>query len=173
VSYEFIKRKHEFLSRLLDSDFERSEFEASNVVYINTWATRGRPWNVAVEVGCVRGLAPTKRSACFLDKVKAFVIGLPSRISVPLVYSDLSLPRYYMVKLRLVEEWFRESDPLAVHPLQAVEDIVGIRCDLTPTKWGYRLGYWHPQCQLQIARAIAREIKALEKQVAEKQEAQP
>jgi hypothetical protein len=165
--YEKIKIKHEYLYRSLQGRFERSDFEASSSLYINTLVTKNVPWSVAVEVGCVRGLAPTQRSMKFLEKVKAFVLGLPVRINTPLVYSDLSLPRYYMVKLRMVEEWFRDSDPLAVHPLQAVEDIVGVRCDLTPTKWGYRLGYWHPKCQLDIARAIDKEIKALEK---EKQE---
>jgi hypothetical protein len=130
--------------------FNRSLFYEANVLYINTWLTSRVPWSVAVEVGDkeVAGLAADVKSVEFLGRVRGAVLKLPLRVRLPRHCSDLSFPRYYAIILRSL-------DPVEV------EDVLGVRCDLSPTRWGYRFGFWHPRCQHMIARAIDPEIATI------------
>ena len=84
----------------------------------------------------------------FVVKIREAVLSLPTRIKLP-AHVSISLPRYYLIQLRL------DTDVVNII------DIVGVRKDLTPTKWGYRFGYWHPQCQILIANALTRYIQTL------------
>jgi len=112
-------------------------------VVVNTWVTRGTPWVVQDS----EDIDPE-----ILARIREAVLKLPTRVNIPRYFSDLSLPRYYAI-------FFNDDFEIV--------EIVGIRWDHSPTKWSYRLGYWHPQCQISIARALS---KALAK-IAEKQEA--
>jgi hypothetical protein len=75
----------------------------------------------------------------FIKALMDIVEALPTRISTPVHFSSLSIPRYFLIELK------SETD---------VEDVVGVKFDLAPTKWGYRSGYWHPKCQLEILKAL-------------------
>jgi hypothetical protein len=83
----------------------------------------------------------------FVSNLEQAVLRLPVKVSLPRFAAPLSLPRYYLLVLE------NKSDMIEFR------EIVGVRADLTPTKWSYKLGYWHPQCQLGIARALARLLK--------------
>jgi len=98
------------------------------------------------------GLAPYNESIRFINRVKEMVLKLPVRISLPDPCTDLSFPRYYAI--------FTKKD--------AIEDVVGVRSDLSPTKWSYRFGYWHPIAQHKIARAINREIRSITETLSER-----
>jgi hypothetical protein len=124
---------------------KRSIFVGSSLIYINTWRTAHEQWSVAVEVsdGEATGLMACEDSVRFLSEVKESILKLPVRVALPRYYSDLSLPRYYVV--------FTDCAKII--------DIVGVHRDLSPTKWSYRLGYWHPRCQLDVVKAIDMEIR--------------
>jgi hypothetical protein len=107
--------------------------------------TAHEPWNVAVELSShnAMGLAVCEDSIRFLAELKEFILKLPVKVVLPRYFSELSLPRYYAV--------FVDGTDII--------DIVGVHRDLSPTKWSYRLGYWHPRCQHDIAKAIYMEIR--------------
>jgi hypothetical protein len=126
---------------------KRSIFVGSSLIYINTWRTAYEPWYVACEIGDgeATGLAAHEDTARFLSEVKESILKLPVKVVLPRYFSELSLPRYYAV--------FMDGTDII--------DIVGVHRDLSPTKWSYRLGYWHPRCQHDIARSIDMEIAHL------------
>jgi hypothetical protein len=111
------------------------------VVYVNTWRTKNVPMTVF-------GDEPAEA----LARVREAVLKLPVRVNLPQYVSELSLPRYYAIFYRFDGEKLE------------IVDVVGVHYDWSPTKWSYRFGYWHPRCQLDIARA-------LETAIAERQEA--
>jgi hypothetical protein len=84
----------------------------------------------------------------FIERLREAVLRLPTRVSLPRFVSQLSLPRYYLIVLG-------DLDALEVR------EIVGVRGDMSPTKWSYRLGYWHPSCQFRIARSLEYVLKQL------------
>lgn len=104
-------------------------------IVVNTWVTKRTPW-------ILRG--SVERSV--VEKLVEEVMELPTRVETPIYFSTLSLPRYYMVV-------FDES---------GIKDIVGVRIKLSnekrevllPTKWSYKIGYWHPWCQIAIAESL-------------------
>jgi len=96
---------------------------------INTWQTKLRPqviWD---------GYWPTRKE---LERIITKVSELKIRFSLPKLFSVLSLPRYYCIV-------FRDDDG----DIEIV-DIMGVKADLTPTKWSYQFGYWHPYCQVMV-----------------------
>jgi len=131
---------------------------ASNVVYVNTIPTRSTPWMVAYEITPeVHEFEASETTINFLESVKREVLSLPAKVSIPAVGS--ALPRYYMVVLEDVDTI-------------KVVDIVGIRRDGSPTKWNYGYGYWHPQCQLDIASILEAEVKRIRKALEKVKQAQ-
>jgi hypothetical protein len=111
----------------------------SSEVLINTAPSRSVSW-------VVRSTSSEHKdedfNISFIEKLRGAVLKLPARVSLPSFVTPSSLPRYYLVVLSSEE------------PVE-IREIVGVRADLTPTKWSYRLGYWHPACQHRIARALA------------------
>jgi hypothetical protein len=83
----------------------------------------------------------------FVSNLEQAVLRLPVKVSLPRFAAPLSLPRYYLLVLE------NKSGTIEIR------EIVGIKADLTPTKWSYHLGYWHPACQHRIARALALLLK--------------
>jgi hypothetical protein len=98
-------------------------------IMVNTWVTQGVPWVVDEDY-----------DPEILAKLREAVLKLPTRVQLPKYFSELSLPRYYQI-------YFDDEFNIA--------EIAGVRWDGSPTKWGYRIGYWHPQCQISIARALS------------------
>jgi len=129
----------------------------ANTLYVDT---RGRLWRVALSVcsGEVVLLARKAESVRFLESVASVLRWLPVRLYLPERFALKALPRYYLISLVLRDEG--ESGQLKD---VEVREIVGIRKDLTATKWGYRAGYWHPRCQHDIVAAIQREIRELKR----------
>jgi hypothetical protein len=101
------------------------------VIFLNTWVTKGTPW--VIQDG--KDIDPE-----ILANLREAILKLPTRVSLPKYFSDLSLPRYYQI-------YFDNNVNIV--------EIVGVRRDSSPTKWSYRLGYWHPKCQHDIARALS------------------
>ena len=111
------------------------------LIVVNIWRSKNQPWSVANAE--THGIE-------FLEKIKDLVIGLPLRVSLPEHLSEWSFPRYYAIYY----------DPYS----NEIKDIIGVRNDLTATKWSYKFGYWHPKIQQYIAKAIEEELKELRKQ---------
>lgn len=101
-------------------------------VVVNTWPTKSTPW-------IVQEPAPPRS---VLEKILEKVEELPVIVDVPASFSELSMPRYFLIRYRL-----NDNDVKIV-------EIVGIKRDRSPTKWGYKIGYWHPACQIFISRAL-------------------
>lgn len=114
------------------------EYVASSEVVVNVWATRNIPW--ILKAGAFQDQNFVKE---FVESLRQKVLALPVRVSLPSHCSELSFPRYYMI--------FCELEDFKV---KRIEEIVGVRADMSPTKWSYRFGYWHPECQFLIASAL-------------------
>lgn len=67
------------------------------------------------------------------------LIQLPVRVHLPPTDSFYT-PRYYYVYF--------------TRPFVKIIDIIGVKKDCTPTKWGYKLGYWHPQIQQRLVESV-------------------
>lgn len=110
---------------------------------VNTWQTRLRPqifWD---------GYYPTQVE---LQKIINKVSELKVKFALPKYFSALSLPRYYCIV-------FRDDEDIEI------VDIVGVKADLTPTKWSYQFGYWHPYCQVLVLDSLKQlELELLEKE---------
>jgi hypothetical protein len=108
----------------------------STEVLVNTAPSKSVSW-------IVRSTASEHKdedfNISFIEELRDAVLKLPARVSLPRFVSPSSLPRYYLIVLSAERN---------------IVEIVGVRGDSTPTKWSYRLGYWHPACQLKIARAL-------------------
>jgi hypothetical protein len=117
---------------------------SSTAVVVNTIPSKSVSWKIKSTVSEHRD---KDFDLEFIEKLRGAVLRLPARVSLPRYVSLLSLPRYYLIVL---DEDFN------------IIDIVGVRADMSPTKWSYRLGYWHPRCQLDIARALALLLKRQE-----------
>jgi hypothetical protein len=114
------------------------EYLASSEVVVNTWKTKNVGW--ILKSGNFQDRNFVKE---FIESLREKVLSLPVRVSLPRHCSLLSFPRYYMI--------FCELDHFAV---KSIIEIVGIRADNSPTKWSYRFGYWHPECQWRIIDAL-------------------
>jgi len=87
-----------------------------------------------------------------VEKLRDAVIKLPVKVHTPKPCSALSIPRYFLI----VGEVTNETDETYIIPSEVrIHEIVGIKVDLTPTKWSYRMGYWHPVCQFKIVSALS------------------
>lgn len=115
-------------------------FKVNNVI-INTWTTRSVPWVIHE-----RENGDTSLDLDLVEKLIDAVMRLPVRVRVPPHFTELSLPRYYAIF------FYYEGDIRIV-------DIIGVRSDNSPTRWGFKLGYWHPQIQIEIARVLRRVLK--------------
>lgn len=80
---------------------------------------------------------PSKKES--VELLLSKILSLPARYNPPRSYSILSFPRYYMI---VVDD---------------IVDIIGVRLrnhNIFPTKWGYRVGFWHPHIHILIIDAI-------------------
>jgi len=112
---------------------------------VNTWRTKGTPWLVKVPstpdyyIDAIKLMTKER-----LENIKNLVLSLPAKVVTPKSYTELSLPRYYLI---ILDEDEKE-----------IIDVIGVKlkeyCPLCPTKWSYKLGYWHPQIQILIAEAL-------------------
>jgi len=145
----------------------RAFANASTVLYINTWKTRNEPWNVALEIhgNDISMFSADKNTIEFLSLLQDAVLRLPVDVSVPETFNATSLPRYYAIYCT----WTEKKDTFTIENVKIIE-IVGVHRDLSPTKWSYRLGYWHPACQFDIADALWREIREIKKILQEEEE---
>jgi hypothetical protein len=121
------------------------EYIASSDVIVNTWKTRNINW--ILKSGAFQDKNFVKE---FVQSLREKVLSLPVRVSLPKYCSELSFPRYYAI--------FCELDHFKV---KKIIEIVGIRADNSPTKWSYRFGYWHPECQHLIAGALQQLLSSL------------
>jgi len=115
---------------------------------VNTFTSKNVGWKVALAVSGDEMLTPNKDAIDFLYDVYNKVLSLPIVVSLPKHCSELSFPRYYSVFLNRKKE---------------IIDIIGVRKYLSPTKWSYKFGYWHPTIQHRIAETIREEIAELSK----------
>jgi len=133
---------------------------ASDVIYVNTSPSKNVPWMLTLDIKSKIYFEYTAIE--FLERVKEAVLSLPAKINLP-KKTYIGFPRYYMIKLYSIDEII-------------IEDIVGVKHDGAPTKWGYRFGYWHPVCQFDIVWAIDTYLKYLKAQAQQTQtqtQAQP
>ena len=93
-------------------------------IVVNTWQTRSRPW-VYYIIGGVDIKIDVKKLIEKLEK-------LPTRVNVPPNFTEISLPRYYLITLIITNDDYE------------VVDIIGVRSYLGYTKWSFNNGYWHP-----------------------------
>jgi len=114
-------------------------------VIVNIWRSKNQPWSVAnVRIHNIE----------FLEEIKELVMSLPVRVNLPEHFSELSFPRYYAI----------------YYDGKQIKEIIGVRNDLTATKWSYRFGYWHPKIQQYIVKAIEEELKELRQQTQQSQQ---
>jgi hypothetical protein len=113
----------------------------SSIVVINTIPSKSVSWGIK---SAVSEHQDGDFDPGFIRELEQAVLRLPARVSLPPFISSLSLPRYYLLVL---------EEPVEIR------EIVGVRADLSPTKWSYHLGYWHPACQHRIARALTLLLK--------------
>jgi len=132
---------------------------ASNILYVNTWPTKSTPWRIVTAEK--NELAVSRRAVNFLTMVKEEIARLPVRVNIPKSVNVLSLPRYYAIFMNLKFEKIDEGE-VELNSIEII-DIIGIRADLSPTRWSYRLGYWHPRCQNDIMRILSQVIQEMEK----------
>jgi len=110
-------------------------------IIINTWITKSTPWICKIYDPIRETLDDMPEcSPDDMNKVVDKLRQLPVRVALPKHFSVLSLPRYYLIVI--------DNDKIV--------DIIGIRRNKTPTKWSYRLGYWHPIITRHIIDAIHR-----------------
>jgi hypothetical protein len=112
---------------------------------VNTWRTKSTPWLVLIPttpdtyVDALKFMTKER-----LKNIRDLIASLPARINTPKHYSILSLPRYYLIATNEEEN--------------NIIDIIGIKmkehCRLCPTKWSYKLGYWHPTIQTLITKTL-------------------
>jgi len=107
---------------------------------VNTWVTRGTPWILksytTLEVRSVDEL-PEVKDLKVVNELINIIEKMKVKVNIP--HPSSAIPRYYLV---IIDEKME------------LIDIVGVRRDLTPTKWSYRFGYWHPQCQVDILNTL-------------------
>ena len=114
-------------------------------VVVNTWTTKTTSWILKpyeVHYPTLADIPDIDFEPEFVKALIEAVLELKPKINIPKSFTMLTLPRYYLIVLTEHEG------------LIGVVDIIGIRNTFRPTKWGYLTGYWHPQCQLDIASAL-------------------
>jgi len=117
---------------------------------VNTYPSNSTPWTIKAFDPIHKHLNNMPNA---LDVVNADVVAdladkimkLPSRINTPKTFTTLSFPRYYLVD---VDDDIDDDGRIVI---KKINDIIGIRADLSPTKWSYRVGYWHPKINIIIA----------------------
>jgi len=128
----------------------RGWLRTHRALYVNIGRSEG--WSVATYVSEYYVALPVGRwSVELLERVREAVLRLPSRETVPYDISEVYVPDIFVITF--VESRSREH--------VYIVDIVGLRRDLTPTPWGYREGWWHPQVQQWVAESIGRGIEEL------------
>ena len=119
-------------------------------IVVNTWPTKRVPWLVKryePHRPTLDDMPDAELDDEWVWAIIDAVLTLRPRISLPPNFSRLSLPRYYLVSIEECEG------------LIGAADIIGIRATIRPTKWSYLLGYWHPWCQIEIAKALKAYLK--------------
>jgi len=105
---------------------------------VNTWVTKNTPWILKIY---------STLSAKSLDELPEAdpktvndLINVIERmkVKVNIPCSGVATPRYYLIVTDNAE----------------LIDIIGIKRNLTPTRWSYNYGYWHPQCQIDILNTL-------------------
>jgi len=134
----------------------RTSVVRSTTIYVNTWPTTNTPWVVVHELTGA-GFEASEETVVFLSGIVEKLRNLPVRVRLPKYLSELSLPRYYAVYLSNLADF-------------EIVDVIGVRRDGRPTKWSYRLGYWHPTCTWKIISAIEREIEDIKSKLQQAQE---
>ena len=118
-----------------------------NIFIVNIWQTKNTPWIIKYFdfANTIDDMQEADYDYDNISKLRDLIAQLKVfRISLPTHFSELSLPRYYLIAVNN----------------ETVTNIVGIRRNLIPTKWGYHFGYWHPIIQVALEKALD---KALEK----------
>lgn len=82
----------------------------------------------------------------YLERLADAVESLPLRVNLPRLKGGCRL----LTPTRFVVLAEGEGEGVAVR------EIVGVKADMSATKWSYALGYWHPVCQASLARALRR-----------------
>jgi len=110
---------------------------ASSEVIVNTFPSKNTPWIVRTPEGNIKD---HDFSVEFIESLIEKVIKLPVKVNVLSHFNVTSLPRYYLIVSKI--------DGLKV---TEIVDIVGVKGGMYPSKWSYRIGYWHPLSQVDIA----------------------
>ncbi|RLG84701.1 MAG: hypothetical protein DRO39_07250 [Thermoprotei archaeon] len=113
---------------------------AQTQIVVNVWITKSTPWTCKIYDPIRETLDDMPDCDHNLNEIINMLQQLPVRVALPKHFSVLSLPRYYLIVI--------DNDRIV--------DVIGIRRNKTPTKWSYRLGYWHPIITRHIIDAIAR-----------------
>jgi len=129
----------------------RAGYVSASDIYVNVLPSKRIPWLITCDILHVDCKID---DIDFLERVKERVLSLPVEINLPRTYTGF--PRYYLIKLRDIDEVI-------------IEDIVGVKWSGAPTKWSYKFGYWHPQCQIHIAQTIYSYLKYLKAQAQQTQ----
>ena len=141
----------------------------SSEIVINTAPSKSTPWTIKVyDLYVCNGLLNNcidLENPDELRQLRELIAKLPAVINIPRLFTELSTPRYYLV----VAELNTKNEVR----ITKIIDVIGIRADLSPTKWSYRVGYWHPICQHEIISTIDRYLKRLETTQATQQATQP
>ena len=115
-------------------------------IVVNTWQTKSTPWTVKWYDGIADGvdkLPDVREGEVDFVELASAIERMPVKIWLPPTFSGI--PRYYLI---------------AFQDARTIVDIIGIRNDLTPTKWSYTKGYWHPQCNVAIANTLRKHKSA-------------
>jgi len=111
---------------------------------INTWITRGTPWILKIySTLSAKSLdeLPEETDPKVVEEIINVVSRMKVKVNIP--HQSAATPRYYLVILNNVE----------------LVDIIGIKRNLTVTKWSYNYGYWHPQCQIDILNTLKKKLQ--------------
>ena len=96
-------------------------------ILVNTWQTKSRPWIMKYD-----------DTEIDLKKLIEKLEKLPPRVHTPKSFTEVSLPRYYLIVI--------ENDEII--------DIIGVTSYQGYTKWSYRNDYWHPWIIEKIVEAL-------------------
>jgi hypothetical protein len=119
---------------------------AASEVVVNTVPSKNIPWIIRTPEGNIKD---HDFSVEFIESLIDAVEKLPAKINIPPHFNISSLPRYYLIVAKL--------DGMRV---VEIIDIAGVKSGeypanlMYPSKWEYRVGYWHPQCQLDIVSVL-------------------